>query len=36
VQRRIQALMLRLSATSRFQAGVLAAQHGWWDPNART
>jgi sugar-specific transcriptional regulator TrmB/DNA-binding CsgD family transcriptional regulator len=36
VQRRIQALMLRLSATSRFQAGVLAAQRGWWDPGART
>ncbi|MEV4174929.1 helix-turn-helix domain-containing protein [Nonomuraea sp. NPDC049709] len=32
VQRRIQALMARLSATSRFQAGVLAARRGWWDP----
>ncbi|MGW4639257.1 helix-turn-helix domain-containing protein [Sphaerisporangium sp. NPDC004334] len=34
VQRRIQALMVRLSATSRFQAGVLAARRGWWDPDA--
>ncbi|MEV1170309.1 helix-turn-helix domain-containing protein [Nonomuraea sp. NPDC049784] len=33
VQRRIQALMARLSATSRFQAGVLAARRGWWDPS---
>lgn len=30
VQRRIQELMARLSATSRFQAGVLAARRGWW------
>ena len=29
VQRRIQALMTELGATSRFQAGVLAARHGW-------
>ncbi|MFC4534307.1 helix-turn-helix domain-containing protein [Sphaerisporangium dianthi] len=34
VQRRIQALMVRLSATSRFQAGILAARRGWWDPDA--
>ncbi|GAA2206447.1 LuxR family transcriptional regulator [Nonomuraea monospora] len=32
VQRRIQGLMARLSATSRFQAGVLAARRGWWEP----
>jgi DNA-binding CsgD family transcriptional regulator len=29
VQRRIQAMMGRLGATSRFQAGVLAASRGW-------
>jgi sugar-specific transcriptional regulator TrmB/DNA-binding CsgD family transcriptional regulator len=33
VQRRIHALMVRLDATSRFQAGVLAARRGWWDPD---
>ncbi|MEV4758649.1 helix-turn-helix domain-containing protein [Micromonospora sp. NPDC049559] len=33
VQRRIQALLLRLGATSRFQAGVLAARRGWWNPD---
>jgi DNA-binding CsgD family transcriptional regulator/DNA-binding transcriptional ArsR family regulator len=32
VQRRIQSLMTELGAFSRFQAGVLAAQHGWWNP----
>jgi DNA-binding CsgD family transcriptional regulator len=35
VQRRIQALMVRLGATSRFQAGILAARRGWWDPSPR-
>ena len=34
VQRRIQSLMTELGAFSRFQAGVLAAQHGWWNPPA--
>ena len=33
VQRRIQVLMQRLGATSRFQAGVLAARRGWWNPD---
>lgn len=32
VQRRVQALLARLGATSRFQAGVLAANRGWWSP----
>ncbi|MBP2705582.1 hypothetical protein JOL79_17355 [Microbispora sp. RL4-1S] len=32
VQRRIHDLMVRLNATSRFQAGVLAASRGWWTP----
>lgn len=32
VQRRVQALLVRLGAASRFQAGVLAAQRGWWRP----
>jgi predicted transcriptional regulator/DNA-binding CsgD family transcriptional regulator len=32
VQRRVQALLVRLGATSRFQAGVLAAGRGWWLP----
>ncbi|GII57117.1 hypothetical protein Pth03_55060 [Planotetraspora thailandica] len=35
VQRRIHALMIRLGASSRFQAGVLAARRGWWEPDAR-
>ncbi|GII32893.1 helix-turn-helix transcriptional regulator [Planotetraspora mira] len=35
VQRRIHALMVRLGATSRFQAGVLAARRGWWEPDPR-
>jgi len=30
VQRRVQALLTRLGASSRFQAGVLAARRGWW------
>jgi DNA-binding CsgD family transcriptional regulator len=34
VQRRVQALLARLGATSRFQAGVLAASRGWWNPQA--
>jgi DNA-binding CsgD family transcriptional regulator len=33
VQRRVQALLGRLGATSRFQAGVLAAGRGWWQPD---
>ncbi|GGZ02852.1 hypothetical protein GCM10010300_53540 [Streptomyces olivaceoviridis] len=33
VQRRVQALLVRLGATSRFQAGVLAARRGWWRPD---
>lgn len=32
VQRRVQALLVRLGAGSRFQAGVLAAGRGWWQP----
>jgi DNA-binding CsgD family transcriptional regulator len=32
IQRRVQALLQRLGATSRFQAGVLAASRGWWTP----
>ncbi|WP_335970968.1 MULTISPECIES: helix-turn-helix domain-containing protein [Streptomycetaceae] len=32
VQRRVQALLTRLGAASRFQAGVLAASRGWWRP----
>ncbi|MDX3850196.1 helix-turn-helix domain-containing protein [Streptomyces sp. AK02-01A] len=32
VQRRVQALLVRLGASSRFQAGVLAASRGWWLP----
>jgi DNA-binding CsgD family transcriptional regulator len=32
VQRRVQALLVRLGAASRFQAGVLAAGRGWWHP----
>jgi sugar-specific transcriptional regulator TrmB/DNA-binding CsgD family transcriptional regulator len=32
VQRRVQALLGRLGAASRFQAGVLAASRGWWRP----
>ncbi|MFJ3762979.1 helix-turn-helix domain-containing protein [Streptomyces sp. NPDC090080] len=32
VQRRVQALLGRLGAASRFQAGVLAASRGWWQP----
>ena len=32
VQRRVQALLERLGAGSRFQAGVLAASRGWWQP----
>lgn len=32
VQRRVQALLTRLGAASRFQAGVLAASRGWWLP----
>lgn len=35
VQRRVQALLVRLGATSRFQAGVLAAGRGWWTPDDR-
>ncbi|WP_177226077.1 TrmB family transcriptional regulator [Actinacidiphila rubida] len=34
VQRRVQALLTRLGAASRFQAGVLAASRGWWRPDA--
>jgi len=30
-RRRVQALMLKLGATSRFQAGARAAQRGWLD-----
>jgi DNA-binding CsgD family transcriptional regulator/DNA-binding transcriptional ArsR family regulator len=33
VQRRVQALLVRLGAASRFQAGVLAASRGWWQPD---
>ncbi|MER6082406.1 helix-turn-helix domain-containing protein [Streptomyces sp. NPDC001833] len=33
VQRRVQALLGRLGAASRFQAGVLAAGRGWWRPD---
>ncbi|MEU4096607.1 helix-turn-helix domain-containing protein [Streptomyces sp. NPDC026673] len=33
VQRRVQALLVRLGATSRFQAGILAARRGWWMPD---
>ncbi|MFJ5221221.1 LuxR C-terminal-related transcriptional regulator [Streptomyces sp. NPDC088354] len=33
VQRRVQALLVRLGAASRFQAGVLAAGRGWWQPS---
>ncbi|MFJ9346381.1 LuxR C-terminal-related transcriptional regulator [Streptomyces sp. NPDC101237] len=33
VQRRVQALLGRLGAASRFQAGVLAASRGWWQPD---
>ncbi|MFH9089676.1 helix-turn-helix domain-containing protein [Streptomyces sp. NPDC017673] len=33
VQRRVQALLARLGAASRFQAGVLAARRGWWTPD---
>ncbi|POX65512.1 hypothetical protein C3481_16365, partial [Microbacterium sp. Ru50] len=33
VQRRVQALLVRLGAASRFQAGVLAARRGWWTPD---
>jgi DNA-binding CsgD family transcriptional regulator len=33
VQRRVHALLVRLGASSRFQAGVLAAGRGWWQPN---
>ncbi|WP_345630804.1 helix-turn-helix domain-containing protein [Rugosimonospora acidiphila] len=32
IQRRVQALLARLGATSRFQAGILAASRGWWRP----
>lgn len=32
VQRRVQAMLGRLGAGSRFQAGVLAADRGWWRP----
>jgi DNA-binding CsgD family transcriptional regulator len=32
VQRRVRALLERLGAGSRFQAGVLAAERGWWLP----
>ncbi|SEG87693.1 Sugar-specific transcriptional regulator TrmB [Actinacidiphila yanglinensis] len=32
VQRRVRALLERLGASSRFQAGVLAADRGWWRP----
>ncbi|WP_052398098.1 helix-turn-helix transcriptional regulator [Streptomyces sp. NRRL F-5123] len=35
VQRRVQALLVRLGAGSRFQAGVLAADRGWWRPPHR-
>jgi DNA-binding CsgD family transcriptional regulator len=35
VQRRVQALLVRLGAGSRFQAGVLAADRGWWRPTPR-
>jgi DNA-binding CsgD family transcriptional regulator len=33
VQRRVQALLVRLGAASRCQAGVLAASRGWWQPD---
>jgi DNA-binding CsgD family transcriptional regulator len=33
VQRRVQVLLARLGASSRFQAGGLAAARGWWDPD---
>ncbi|MEU3244408.1 MULTISPECIES: helix-turn-helix domain-containing protein [unclassified Streptomyces] len=33
VQRRVQTLLGRLGAASRFQAGVLAASRGWWQPD---
>lgn len=33
VQRRVQALLGRLGAASRFQAGVLLASRGWWHPD---
>jgi len=33
VQRRVQALLARLGASSRFQAGGLAAARGWWQPD---
>jgi DNA-binding CsgD family transcriptional regulator len=36
VQRRVQALLVRLGAASRFQAGVLAARRGWWLPDDPT
>lgn len=34
VQRRVQTLLTRLGAASRFQAGVLAASRGWWRPES--
>jgi DNA-binding CsgD family transcriptional regulator/DNA-binding transcriptional ArsR family regulator len=34
VQRRVQALLVRLGAASRFQAGVLAVSRGWWLPDS--
>ncbi|MDX3078609.1 helix-turn-helix transcriptional regulator [Streptomyces sp. MI02-7b] len=34
VQRRVQALLGQLGAVSRFQAGVLAANRGWWQPSS--
>ncbi|MFJ8007424.1 helix-turn-helix domain-containing protein [Streptomyces fagopyri] len=33
VQRRVHELLDRLGAASRFQAGVLAAGRGWWQPD---
>lgn len=33
VQRRVQGVLRRLGAASRFQAGVLAARRGWWEPD---
>ncbi|GLW11287.1 transcriptional regulator [Microtetraspora sp. NBRC 13810] len=33
VHRRVSELMDRLGARTRFQAGLLAARHGWWGPD---
>ncbi|MFI6928067.1 LuxR C-terminal-related transcriptional regulator [Nonomuraea spiralis] len=34
VHRRVSELMDRLGARTRFQAGLLAARRGWWDPDS--